>query len=51
MLAARKLAPEGFDTALFTAGDELANFLIQCVRTDCRIAYTNGIYAIPDCIS
>ncbi|QGU95424.1 zinc-binding dehydrogenase [Clostridium bovifaecis] len=48
LLATMKFAPEGFDTALFTAGGELANSLIQCVRIDGRIAYPNGIYPIPD---
>ncbi|WP_421662960.1 quinone oxidoreductase family protein [Lysinibacillus telephonicus] len=46
--AARKFAPEGFDTALFTAGGELANSIVQCVRTGGRIAYPNGIYPIPE---
>ena len=44
---ARAFAPEGFDTALFTAGGELANALVQCVRTGGRIAYPNGIYPVP----
>lgn len=45
--AARKFAPAGFDTALFTAGGELANSLVQCIRTGGRIAYPNGIHQIP----
>jgi len=45
--AAREFAPEGFDTALFTAGGELANSLVQCIRPGGRIAYPNGIYPIP----
>ncbi len=46
--AVRKFALVGFDTALFTAGGELANSLVQCVRAEGRIAYLNGIYPIPD---
>lgn len=46
--AARKFAPAGFDTVLFTAGGELADSLVQCVRTGGRIAYPNGIYPIPE---
>lgn len=46
--AARKFASAGFDTLLFTAGGELANSLVQCVRAGGRIAYPNGIYPIPD---
>ena len=45
--AARAFEPEGFDTALFTAGGELADALVQCVRTGGRIAYPNGIYPVP----
>lgn len=48
LLAARTFAPAGFDTALFTAGGELANSLVQCVRPGGRIAYPNGIYPVPD---
>ena len=47
MLTANKFAPKGFDAALFTTGGELANSLVQCVRTNGRIAYPNGIYPIP----
>lgn len=46
--AARKFTPAGFDTALFTAGGELANSLVQCIRAGGRIAYPNGVYPIPD---
>lgn len=46
--ATRDFAPEGFDAALFTAGGELANLLIQYIRPRGRIAYPNGIYPIPD---
>lgn len=46
--AAREFAPAGYDTALFTAGGELANSLVQCVCTGGRIAYPNGIYPVPD---
>jgi NADPH:quinone reductase-like Zn-dependent oxidoreductase len=46
--AARKFAPAGFDTALFTAGGEPVNSLVQCVCAGGRIAYPNGIYPIPD---
>lgn len=45
---ARKFAPAGFDAALFTAGGELANSLVQCLRTGGRIAYPNGIFPIPE---
>lgn len=44
---AKKFAPMGFDAALFTAGGELANTLVQCLRASGRIAYPNGIYPIP----
>lgn len=47
MFATSKFAPKGFDAALFTTGGELANSLVQCVRTNGRIAYPNGIYPIP----
>lgn len=46
LLAAKKFSPSGFDAALFTAGGDLASSLVQCVRTDGRIAYPNGIYPI-----
>ena len=46
--AAREFAPTGFDAALLTAGGELANALVQCVRPGGRAAYPNGIYPIPD---
>jgi len=48
LLAARRFAPTGFDAALFTAGGELTNSLVQCVRPGGRMAYPNGIYPIPD---
>lgn len=44
---ARKFAPAGFDTALFSTGGELADSLVQCLRAGGRIAYPNGIYPIP----
>ena len=44
--AAKKIAPDGFDAALFTAGGNLANLLVQCIRPGGRIAYPNGIYPI-----
>lgn len=47
LLTARKFSPEGFDVALFTAGGELANSLVQTIRTGGRIAYPNGIHQIP----
>lgn len=46
--SAREFTPEGFDTALFTAGGELADSLAQCVCTGGRIAYPNGIYPMPN---
>jgi NADPH:quinone reductase-like Zn-dependent oxidoreductase len=46
--AAREFAPKGFDAAFLTAGGELANSLVQCVRPGGRAAYPNGIYPIPD---
>lgn len=45
--AARKFAPAGFGAALLTAGGELANSLVRCVRPGGRIAYPNGIHPIP----
>ena len=46
--AAREFAAAGFDAALLTAGGELANSLVQCVRPGGRAAYPNGIYPVPD---
>jgi NADPH:quinone reductase-like Zn-dependent oxidoreductase len=50
LLAAKKFAPTGFDTALFTSGGELANSLAHMIRKGGRIAYPNGIYPIPQAI-
>lgn len=44
----REFGPMGFDAALFTAGGELANALVQCLRSGGRIAFPNGIYPIPE---
>ena len=46
--ATREFAPVGFDSALFTAGGELANSLVQCVRVGGHIACPNGIYPISE---
>lgn len=46
--AASKFAPTGFDAALLTAGGELGNSVVQCVRRGGRIAYPNGIYPVPE---
>jgi NADPH:quinone reductase-like Zn-dependent oxidoreductase len=43
-LAASSFAPDGLDAALLTAGGEIAEIAIQCVRTGGRVAYPNGIY-------
>ncbi|WP_010531153.1 quinone oxidoreductase family protein [Lentibacillus jeotgali] len=45
--AASSFAPDGLDTALLTAGGEFAQKAIQCIRSDGRIAYPNGIYPEP----
>lgn len=45
--AAYSFAPDGFDTALLTAGGEAAEDTIQCVRNGGRIAYPFGIYPEP----
>lgn len=37
-------APGGFDTALFTAGGEIANAAFNCIRKNGRIAYPHGIH-------
>lgn len=48
LFEASKFAPTGFDKAFFTAGGELANSLVQCVRSGGHIAYPNGIYPVPE---
>lgn len=48
LLSASNFAPVGFDAALFTAGGEIANTAVQCLRTGGRIAYPNGVYPIPE---
>jgi NADPH:quinone reductase-like Zn-dependent oxidoreductase len=41
--AARKFAPEGLDTALLTAGGEMADKSLMSVRDGGRVAYPGGI--------
>jgi NADPH:quinone reductase and related Zn-dependent oxidoreductases len=45
--AAEAFAPGGFDAALLTAGGELAEAVIRCVRPGGRAAYPHGIHPIP----
>lgn len=44
---ARAFAPQGFDTALLTAGGTAAETLLGAVRKGGRVAYPNGIDPIP----
>lgn len=39
-----EFAPGGFDAALFTAGGEVANAVVDCLRAGGRIAYPYGIH-------
>lgn len=48
MQSAQNFAPKGFDAALFTAGGELANGLMTCLRPGGRVAYPNGVFPIPE---
>jgi len=45
--AACAFAPEGLDTALFTAGGETAERALATVRTGGRVAYPNGVQPGP----
>lgn len=45
--AAHLFAPSGFDAALITAGGEFAQKAVQCVRSNGRVAYPNGVQAEP----
>ncbi|HCB3961721.1 NADP-dependent oxidoreductase [Klebsiella pneumoniae] len=47
MASALSFVPDGFDTALLTAGGDAAEKAIQCVRKDGRVAYPFGIYPEP----
>lgn len=47
LAAAREFVPEGFDAALFTAGGELADSLVNCIRDGGRATYPNGVDPIP----
>lgn len=40
---ARKFAPYGFDAAIFTAGGEVANVAVNCLRKGGRLVYPHGI--------
>ncbi|WP_243300427.1 quinone oxidoreductase family protein [Bacillus litorisediminis] len=41
---ARKFAPSGFDAAIFTAGGEVANAAVNCLRIGGRLVYPYGIH-------
>lgn len=43
----QRVVPEGLDAALLTAGGEVADQLVSCVRSGGRIAYPNGVYPPP----
>ena len=44
---AQSFAPDGFDTALLTAGGEAAEQAISTVRNGGRVAYPNGVQPVP----
>lgn len=46
--AAHSFAPSGFDVALITAGGEFAQKAVQCVRSNGRVAYPNGVQPEPE---
>lgn len=45
---ARRFAPNGFDTALLTAGGEAAEQAISTLREGGRVAYPNGVQPEPE---
>lgn len=46
--AAQQFAPDGFDTALLTAGGEAADQALTTVRDGGRAAYPNGVDPVPE---
>jgi NADPH:quinone reductase-like Zn-dependent oxidoreductase len=46
--AGREFAPDGIDAALLTAGGDVANKALECLREGGRAAYPNGVEPEPD---